>query len=103
LYSAAMRSGRRREGLCQAAQLRQRLPVATETGNANFTFALPVVGMPGRGLGLSLSLVYNSRLWNKSTDGTYTYMTYDVDSGWPSQGFRLSFGQSKTRALMVSR
>lgn len=67
----------------------------TETGNQNFSFALPVVGMSGRGVGVSLSLVYNSQLWNKSVDpgNSWTWMTYDVDSGWPAPGFRLSFGQ----------
>ncbi|HBB94675.1 MAG TPA: hypothetical protein DC054_04735 [Blastocatellia bacterium] len=67
----------------------------TETGNQNFSFALPVVGMSGRGVGVSLSLVYNSQLWNKSVDpsNSSTWLTYDVDSGWPAPGFRLSFGQ----------
>jgi RHS repeat-associated protein len=67
----------------------------TEHGNQNFTFALPVVGSAGRGPDISLSLVYNSQLWNKSTDtsNNSTWMTYDVDSGWPAQGFRLGFGQ----------
>jgi RHS repeat-associated protein len=67
----------------------------TEHGNQNFTFALPVAGSAGRGPGVSLSLVYNSQLWNKSTDSgdNSTWMTYDVDSGWPAQGFRLGFGQ----------
>lgn len=68
----------------------------TETnGGQNFTFGLPIVGMAGRGVDVSLSLVYNSQLWNKSTDpGTSsTFMTYDVDSGWTGPGFRLGFGQ----------
>lgn len=66
----------------------------TETnGNKNFTFALPVAGLPGRGLDVSLSLVYNSQVWNKSTISSSTYMTYDVDSGWPATGWRLSLGQ----------
>lgn len=68
----------------------------TETpGSENFTFALPVTSLPGRGIDASLSLVYNSRTFNKSTDifdGT-TWMTYDVDSGWPAAGFRLGYGQ----------
>jgi len=66
----------------------------TETNsNKNFTFALPVAGLGGRGLNVSLSLVYNSQVWNKSTDGSSTWMTYDVDSGWPATGWRLSLGQ----------
>lgn len=73
-------------------------PVAipgTENGNRNFSFALPVAGLSGRGLGVSLSLVYNSQLWNKSIapGDSSTWMTYDVDSGWPGPGFRMGFGQ----------
>src|ERR1051325_7925672 len=67
----------------------------TESGNRNFTFGLPLVGLPGRGIDVSLALIYNSLVWNKSTnpsDGS-TWMTYDVDSGYPAQGFRLGYGQ----------
>jgi RHS repeat-associated protein len=63
------------------------------SGNRNFSFGLPILNLPGRGLDVSLSLVYNSLLWNKSTSGSTTYLTYDVDSGWPAPGFRLGFGQ----------
>jgi RHS repeat-associated protein len=65
----------------------------TENGNKNFTFSLPIFNLPGRGISAGLSLVYNSLVWNKSTSGSNTYVTYDVDSGWPGPGFRLGFGQ----------
>lgn len=67
----------------------------TENGNRNFGFNLPVVSLPGRGLDLSLPLFYNSLLWHKSTNPSNgaTWMTYDVDSGYPGQGFRLGYGQ----------
>jgi hypothetical protein len=68
----------------------------TETnGNQNFTFALPVVNLAGRNLDVAFSLVYNSQVWNKSTDpfDSSVWMTYDVDSGWTSPGFRLGLGQ----------
>src|SRR6266850_7413879 len=64
-----------------------------ENGNKNFSFALPIVNLPGRGLDVSLSLVHNSQTWNKSTSGGSTYMSYDVDSSWPAAGWRLSLGQ----------
>lgn len=64
-----------------------------ENGNKNFSFALPLVGMSGRGLGVSLPLVYNSHVWNKSSDGFGTWMTYDVDSSWPAAGWRITLGQ----------
>jgi hypothetical protein len=68
----------------------------TETnGNKNFIFALPVAGLPGRGISASLSLVYNSAVWNKSTAplGGSTWMTYDVDASWPAAGWRMTLGQ----------
>lgn len=67
----------------------------TESGNKNFSFGLPVVALDGRRMNVSLGLKYNSLVWNKSTnpsDGS-TWMTYDVDSGYPAQGFRLGYGQ----------
>jgi RHS repeat-associated protein len=88
--------GKRRGGATVPA------PVAgsTETnGNKNFTFALPVAGLPGRGVNASLSLVYNSAVWNKSTDPSsgYTWMTYDVDSSWPATGWRMTLGQLESQ------
>lgn len=70
------------------------LPV-TESGNRNFSFGLPLVGSRGRGVNVALSLFYNSLVWHKSVDpsDSSTWMTYDVDSGYPAQGFRLGFGQ----------
>lgn len=67
----------------------------TESGNKNFTFDLPVVNLRGRGVDVSLALIYNSLVWNKSTNpsDSSTWMTYDVDSGYPAQGFRLGYGQ----------
>jgi RHS repeat-associated protein len=75
---------------------------ATERpGSANFTFGVPLLDLPGRGIDLSLGLAYNSRLWNKSSkttvDGDTTYMTYDVDSGWPAPGFRLGYGHLESQ------
>jgi len=67
---------------------------SSESGNKNFSFDVPVVDLAGRGLNVSMALYYNSLLYNKSTTtGGTTRLTYDVDSGYPAQGFRLSFGQ----------
>jgi len=67
----------------------------TETGNKNFSFGLPIVNLPGRGISVSLDLTYNSLLYNKSKDpyDNSTWLTYDVDSGYPAPGFRLGYGQ----------
>lgn len=64
-------------------------------GSENFSMDLPVTSLPGRGIDVSLNLVYNSRTFNKSVDpfDGSTWMTYDVDSGWPAAGFRLGYGQ----------
>jgi hypothetical protein len=66
----------------------------TETPlSSNFSFGVPLVNLPGRGIDIKLALSYNSRLWHKSTDTNgSTRMTYDVDSGWPAPGFQLGYG-----------
>src|SRR6185295_582651 len=83
--------GKKKPGALSAASS---VPV-TESGNRNFTLGLPVVSLPGRRIDVSLALVYNSLVWNKSTNpsDSSTWVTYDVDSGYPAQGFRLGYGQ----------
>ena len=83
--------GKKKPGAMTAASS---LPL-TESGNRNFSFELPIVNLRGRGVDVALSLVYNSLVWHKSVDpsDSSTWMTYDVDSGYPAQGFRLGFGQ----------
>lgn len=67
-------------------------------GSANFNFGFEIVSIPGRGIETELSLNYNSRLWNKSRESDErTRLTYDVDSGWPSPGFRLGYGQLESQ------
>ena len=67
---------------------------SSESGNKNFSFDIPVVNLSGRGLDVSLTLFYNSLLYNKSTtSGGTTRLTYDVDTGYPAQGFRIGLGQ----------
>jgi RHS repeat-associated protein len=84
-------AGKKKPGAMSAASAVQ----VTENGTRNFNFALPIVQLPGRNMAVDLSLVYNSLLWNKSTDpsDSSTWMTYDVDSGYPAPGFRLGYGQ----------
>ena len=67
---------------------------AIETpGSANYTFGVPLVGIPGRQLSAALALTYNSRIWHKAVVGSTTKMYFDVDAGWPAPGFRLGYGQ----------
>ena len=83
--------GKKKPGTMRAASAVR----VTENGIRNFNFALPVAALPGRGTHVSLSLIYNSLVWHKSTNPSTgsTWMTYDVDSGYPAQGFRLGYGQ----------
>jgi RHS repeat-associated protein len=96
LYSAANSvgspPGKKTPGALTAAAA---IDSTESPSSENFSFALPMVSLPGRGLDVSLSLIYNSRTFNKSVDSWdgSTWMTYDVDSGWPAAGFRLGYGQ----------
>ena len=64
-------------------------PMDDGVGNGNFQIAAPVLGLPGRGIDISLGLAYNSRLWNKAGN----QITYDIDRGWPAPGWSLGFGK----------
>jgi RHS repeat-associated protein len=59
------------------------------TGNNNFQIVAPVLSMPGRGIDLNLSLVYNSLVWNKSGND----MFFDIDHDSPAPGWHLGFGK----------
>ena len=58
-------------------------------GSGNFQIAAPVLGLPGRGIDISLGLAYNSRLWNKAG----SQISFDLDRGWPAPGWSLGFGK----------
>lgn len=70
-----------------------RLDPVNRTGQAgedlfsgNFNWSLPLVGLSGRaGLGVGLTLAYNSLTWTK--DGSS--IKFNADNGYPSPGFRL--------------
>ncbi len=64
-------------------------PLDGGAGSGNFQFAAPIYGAAGRGINVSLSAAYNSRLWNKSG----SQMSYDIDRSWPSPGWSLGFGK----------
>lgn len=64
-------------------------PADGGAGSGNFQLLSPVLGLPGRGLNLSLSLVYNSRVWNKAN----SQLSFDIDRDWPAPGWTLGFGK----------
>lgn len=58
-------------------------------GVSNVDFNVPLVNLPGRGVDASLSLNYNSRVWNYSAPNYY----FDEDKNWLAPGFNLGFGK----------
>ena len=69
----------------------QASPASTDNqlGSYSYNLSIPVFGAGGRGVGVDLNLVYNSRVWTKSFDT----MAFDYDVGWPAPGFRLNYGR----------
>jgi len=65
-------------------------------GSKNFHLNIPVVSLAGRGVSLSLNLVYNSLLWtikgDVNTDDDCRAI-FDIDSDWPAPGWSLGFGK----------
>ena len=58
-------------------------------GTGNFQLGAPVLSLPGRGIDVSLALIYNSRLWSKAG----SVMSYDSDKGFPAPGWSIGFGK----------
>jgi RHS repeat-associated protein len=59
---------------------------------SNFEFAIPIEGLGGRGMGTSLALYYNSRVWSRHGNA----VTFNAVNGWPFAGFSLGFGRILT-------
>jgi hypothetical protein len=64
--------------------------VLPESNNINM--AIPIVSLGGRGVGTSLTLYYNSRVWFKHGSA----ITFDAIESRPSPGFSLGFGRLVT-------
>jgi RHS repeat-associated protein len=60
------------------------------TGNGNYLLTIPRLDLPGRGLGVSLNLYYNSLLWQRTNSGTFVF---DHDYDWPAPGWSLGYGK----------
>ena len=82
---------RRSCAISQSAGNRYGDPDASDpdAGNGNFTLAIPITRQFGRGIDLSLTLYYNSRLWHRSGEQVY----FDIDDEWPAPGWSLGFGR----------
>lgn len=59
---------------------------------SNFEFAVPIERLAGRGIGTSLILYYNSRVWSRHGNA----VTFNAVNGWPFAGFSLGFGRILT-------
>ncbi|MEK7830863.1 MAG: hypothetical protein AAB401_07245, partial [Acidobacteriota bacterium] len=66
-------------------------PASVNLGSQNFSFTAPVLSLNGRaGLGVSLAMTYNSKVWN--LDSANSKMFFNADKGYPGPGWRLGFG-----------
>ncbi|MCU1264914.1 MAG: repeat-associated core domain protein [Acidobacteria bacterium] len=101
-YSARNSVGTPPNKTTPGAQSRAAATEGTEApGSSNFSFSVPIVNLPGRGLNIDLSAFYNSRIWNRA-DYLHTTISYDVDQGWPAPGFTLGYGHLRWQGT-VSR
>ncbi len=57
-------------------------------GSGDMQFAVPLLGLDGRGINLNVGLAYNSRTWHKSGSDMY----FDIDRDW-LPGWSLGFGK----------
>jgi RHS repeat-associated protein len=64
--------------------------------STNYNFTAPVLSLPGRaGLGVTLAMSYNSRVWVKHPGGGA--MAFNPDRGFPAPGWRIGFGAIQAR------
>jgi len=93
-YRNAMRMDNRRGRDVHRAVLNksrlQNLDADSGTGNGNYLLNVPLHELPGRGIPLSLTLFYNSLLWQQTNSKNFVF---DHDHDWPAPGWSLGFGQ----------
>jgi YD repeat-containing protein len=96
LQTRSTRGSSNGSGSLESDSSTARLDPMNETGGGgenplsrNFNWNLPLLNLPGRaGMDLSLTLSYNSLVWNKIGTGA---IAFDEDNGFPGPGFRLGF------------
>src|SRR5258708_649652 len=59
-------------------------------GSQSYTYPVPLFSIPGRGLNLSLTLYYNSLVWQFNSDDNAMHYGGDFDT--PAPGFRVGYG-----------
>jgi RHS repeat-associated protein len=72
----------------------------TGAGQNNYLLTVPVLSLPGRGIGVELNLFYNANVWTVISVGSgparrpSLQLAYDHDKGWPAPGWSLGFGKA---------
>ena len=61
-----------------------------EANSNNFSMQAPILSLPGRGLDLDLSLVYNSRVWSKTNNANHD-IVFDADRDQVAPGWSFNF------------
>ena len=69
------------------------LRIRHRAGIANYSFGVPFASLPGRGIDASIGMSYNSRVWNKTGEGTFAGYQFNVDKNWLAQGFTVGYGK----------
>jgi RHS repeat-associated protein len=73
-----------------------------DVGSGNYLLSVPFLNLPGRRMGISLGLFYNSKVWTKISTvyslplgppQPIAYMVFDQGIGWPAPGWSLGFGK----------
>lgn len=62
-------------------------------GSSNYGFAAPALSLGGRGVGVNLSLIYNSQLWNKDESGVTPAMRFNYNKGMIAEGWNIGYGR----------
>ncbi|MEK6325149.1 MAG: RHS repeat-associated core domain-containing protein [Acidobacteriota bacterium] len=62
-------------------------------GSSNYGFAAPALSLGGRGVGVSLSLIYNAQLWNKDESGVTPAMRFNYNRGMIAEGWNIGYGR----------
>jgi RHS repeat-associated protein len=68
------------------------IPLKNRAGVGNFSFAVPIASLPGRGIDASIGMTYNSRVWNTTQTASGNIYSYNVDKNWIAPGFTVGYG-----------
>ncbi|MGH9844541.1 MAG: S8 family serine peptidase, partial [Blastocatellia bacterium] len=103
VYLTDMSRGQNAVGVAGAKPMQQVDPTAGSASvggwsynleSKSYNFTAPVLSLPGRaGLGVSLALSYNNKMWTSTTGG----QVFNLDRGFPAPGWHIGFGHIQVR------